>query len=79
MTYQVSVTKKGQMTIPKEVREKLGIKTPDRVKVKLNEDNETLKIERIADIAELAGKFKASPGKDALAARKHMEENYKRG
>ncbi|HTE21441.1 MAG TPA: AbrB/MazE/SpoVT family DNA-binding domain-containing protein [Candidatus Limnocylindria bacterium] len=31
MIYTVSITKKGQMTIPKDVRERLGVDAPGKV------------------------------------------------
>jgi AbrB family looped-hinge helix DNA binding protein len=31
MTYSGSVTSKGQVTVPKEIRERLGLKTGDRL------------------------------------------------
>lgn len=76
MILQATVTQKGQVTIPKKFREKLGIKPYD--KVNFEEKEGYLKITPVVDILDLAGKYQAPKGKTALKAREKMEKNYKR-
>lgn len=76
MTQTVSITKKGQMTLPKEFQKALGVKTPSKVRVSLDRKRKTIKVETIPSILELGGKLKAPKGKSALKAREHMETHY---
>ena len=78
MDYTVAVTKKGQMTLPKKIREFFDIKTPDRVVLEIDRKNKAIKIEALPDIMELAGKFKAPKGKSALKSRQYFEKHYHR-
>lgn len=50
-----TVTSKGQVTIPRDVREALGIQTGDRLYFRL--EGETARVSRIPDFLELAGTF----------------------
>lgn len=78
MPYLVSVTKKGQMTLPKDIREILAIIPPAKVLVDFDKESKSFKIESLPDIMELAGKVKVSRGKSALKARKYLEKRYSR-
>lgn len=73
---QSTVTQKGQVTIPKKFREKLGIGVYEKVNIEAKKDH--LKITPVVDILELAGKYYAPKGKNALKAREEMAKNYKR-
>ena len=50
----VSVSEKGQATIPKELREKHGITTPGKVRVRENEDGEIV-VEPVPSLREMRG------------------------
>lgn len=50
----VSVTSQGQATIPKEIRERLNISTPGRVRFRTEKDG-TVTIEPVRDIREFRG------------------------
>jgi len=50
----VTVTRKGQATIPKEFRERLGITTPGRVKFSKQEDG-SIVVESVKSIREFRG------------------------
>jgi AbrB family looped-hinge helix DNA binding protein len=71
-----TITQKGQVTIPIEMRKSLGIKSYSRVKISLV--NKTIKLEATPDILDLAGFIKAPKGMNALKAREHMQTHYKR-
>jgi len=49
-----SVTQKGQITIPKDIRDKLGLKEYDRVMV--TEKDNKISIEPVKDILDIVGK-----------------------
>ncbi|KXB07825.1 hypothetical protein AKJ56_02255 [candidate division MSBL1 archaeon SCGC-AAA382N08] len=73
MPYKVSVTEKGQMTIPKKIRETLGIK--GQVEVEMDQEQEMIKIKNIPDLSEVKGMIE-NPGQDVLGIRERMEEEY---
>lgn len=73
---RATLTSKGQLTIPKEVRERLGLRSGDRVSFEFEGDSVLLKIERRKSLDELKGSLPATreyPGKEAerRAAREH--------
>lgn len=71
-----TVTQKGQVTIPVEIRNILGIKPYSKVKMYVA--NKAVKLEPMPDILELAGFIKAPKGMNALKAREYMQTHYKR-
>lgn len=74
--FTTNVTQKGQITLPKSLREKLSIEPYDKVVVKKAGNH--LKIYPTQDILDIAGKYQAKKGQSALKARELMERNYKR-
>ena len=73
---RATLTSKGQLTIPKEVRERLGLRRGDRVVFEFEGDSVLLKVERSRSLEELKGSLPATrkyPGKEAEreAAREH--------
>jgi antitoxin PrlF len=64
MACDATLTSKGQTTIPKEIRESLGMKTGDRMTFTLLPDGTVLlrlKNKRVADLAGLLHKEGQSP------------------
>jgi len=51
------LTSKGQITIPKEVRERLGLKDQDRVLFTVDDEGARLHVVRRPTVAGLAGRF----------------------
>ncbi len=51
---RATITSKGQITIPKEVRDRLGLKPGDRVEIYLEPDGRAV-IERTIKLEELIG------------------------
>ncbi len=77
MQLTTTVTQKGQITIPKSLRDKFGIKSFS--KVYLEADKGSIKITSSFDILDLAGKFKVKDRKKSvLLAREEMEKNFNR-
>lgn len=52
---EATVTSKGQITLPKEVRTKLGLKQGDRVRFVIEDDGRVRLLPAKRDISELVG------------------------
>ncbi len=65
------MTSKGQVTVSANLREALGLKTGDRVKMMLQDDG-SVKLERIKEIAEVLASFPKFDGKPMTV--REMEE-----
>jgi AbrB family looped-hinge helix DNA binding protein len=78
MTYTSSVTQKGQITLPKNARDKLNIKTHQKVTIKVEKDH--IKILPAEDILNIAGflKDKVKHPANILDARDNFEKGYLR-
>ena len=61
MDVGATVTSKGQITLPKSVREALGLKTGDRVLFRVHEDRAVLA--KVPDFLQLAGSVPVPPSK----------------
>ena len=73
---RATLTSKGQLTVPKEVRERLGLRRGDRVVFEFEGNSVRLKVERSRSLEELKGSLPATrkyPGKEVerQAAREH--------
>lgn len=71
-----TVTQKGQITIPKEFRQRLNIELNSRVSLKMGK--KYLQVAPLKDILDLAGKYKPRVKKSVLKAREKFEEKYQR-
>ena len=80
MTYYSTVTSKGQMTLPADIREKLHIKPGQRVAIRLNNQGEAV-IEPAMGVQELRQKAYESLAKRGIGADqvREMALNYKNG
>jgi AbrB family looped-hinge helix DNA binding protein len=76
MTYSSTVTQKGQVTIPKRLRDSLGIKKNQ--KVTIEQEKDYIKISPTEDILDLAGSLKDISDKPILESREAFENNYSR-
>ena len=75
MTKQAKVTSKGQITIPREVRRRLGVRAGDRVQ--FDEDAKGMRISAVrkeSPFARYAGIGNPGIGKGRKAIRKYMKE-----
>ena len=73
----VTVTSKGQATIPKEFREKLHIGTPGRVRFVENEEGEIV-IRPVRRPAEMRGELATSTAEDERSATGLLDEERER-
>lgn len=77
MQLVTTITQKGQVTIPKPLREKFGIKSFS--KLYIEDEGSSIKITPSYDILDLAGKLKPlGRKKSVLSARSELENSYKR-
>lgn len=74
--YLATVTQKGQVTIPQELRTKYGVKLLG--KIKLEASNGFIKLTPSEDILDLAGTLKPKIKRPVLKAREEMEKTYQR-
>lgn len=80
MMYHTTLTEKWQMTIPKKVRQALGITRPGRIVVGVEPKRKAFLIDQTPSIFDVAGKFKPRRNKnvDVLKAREYFERHYGR-
>lgn len=71
-----SLTQKGQVTLPKRMRDTLGMDPFDKVVVEKGKG--FIKVSPTKDILNLAGTFFPKTKKPVLLARKAIEKSYKR-
>ncbi len=76
LSFTTSVTQKGQITLPKKLREKYGIAVFSKVVIAA--DKSGILIEPTQDILSLAGTFIPKKSKSVMNAREAMEKNYQR-
>ena len=74
---KATLTSKGQLTIPKGIRDRLGVKPGDRLLFETEGDSVLVRVERRTTLKELAGSLRARkeyPGKEAEreAAKRHL-------
>mgnify|MGYP001613696973 FL=1 len=78
MTYQTTITRKGQITIPKEMRVALHLKEGKKIFLELEPQKKKIWIASHPDITELAGTFRTKKKIDVVKAREYMEKHYER-
>lgn len=77
MSYQTTITRKGQITIPKEIREILKLEGGKRLDVEFERKKKEIKIKPAPDILDLAGTFKPEKVINAVKVRELMTRKYK--
>lgn len=77
MTYYVSLTSQGQMSIPAKLRRQLGLEKTRKVMVRADEGK--LIVEPVRDILELRGVFASKKKFSRAAERRAFEEALARG
>lgn len=76
MQFVTTVTQKGQVTIPKYLREAFKIKRMSKVAILASRNQ--LVIQPLEDIVDLAGTLKPKQKRSILKARAEMERSYHR-
>ena len=81
MIISTSVTSKWQMTIPKAVRNAIGLKRPGRVMLTVEPKRKAFRIDQPLSILDLAGAFTPKDKRkivSAVKARELLETSYER-
>lgn len=78
MSYQSTMTRKGQITIPKEIRKDWGLEGGEKLDIDYEKEKKKATIKPAPDILDLAGTFKPKKKINVLKARKWMEKHYER-
>ncbi|HEX9721914.1 MAG TPA: AbrB/MazE/SpoVT family DNA-binding domain-containing protein [Candidatus Paceibacterota bacterium] len=78
MTYSTTITKKGQITIPKKLRDALRVRAGERLTVELEKSKEAIRIKPAMSLRELAGSFRVKKPIDPVKIREYMEKHYQR-
>lgn len=76
MTYTSTITKRGQITIPKEIREIFDLKAGEKVLIEAEKKYREIKVKSTPSIFELAGKFKPKKIANAVKIREKMTRIY---
>lgn len=78
MTYLTTVTSKGQITIPKKIRDILLIGNNRTLSIEFEKKRKEVRITPSLDFLEIAKNIKVKRKLDVLKAREYMETHYER-
>ncbi|OGL72423.1 hypothetical protein A3D69_02435 [Candidatus Uhrbacteria bacterium RIFCSPHIGHO2_02_FULL_54_11] len=78
MAYQTTITTKGQITIPKAIRDMLGLRPSSRVFVDFDMEKQEASIKASNDFLSVAKSIHVKKPADPLVARERMESVYER-
>lgn len=74
MIYRTNITQKGQLTIPKPIRDELKLKP--NIQVIISFENKTLKIKPSQTLLDIAGTFRPKNVVSAVSLRSKMNLSY---
>ena len=78
MVYSTTITKKSQITIPKKLRDTLGLSPDKKILLEFESEKKELKLKPHPDILDLAGTFVPKRKVDVLKAREALDRFYER-
>lgn len=78
MTYFTTITSKGQITIPKKIRDMLLIGKSRSLSVEFEKGKKEVRITLPLDFLEIAKQIKVKKNIDPVKAREYMETHYER-
>ncbi len=78
MPYQTTITQKGQITIPKTIRDTLSLDRYKKLSIEIKRDKKEITIRPTPDFLEIAKKIKVKKKLDPVKAREYMETHYER-
>ncbi|MEA2064720.1 MAG: AbrB/MazE/SpoVT family DNA-binding domain-containing protein [Patescibacteria group bacterium] len=73
---ETTMTSKGQIVIPKKIRDILKLKTSQKITLELLKDKQEVKLKSGPDILDLAGKYKFKKIIPATKLREKFEKEY---
>jgi AbrB family looped-hinge helix DNA binding protein len=76
--YQATITKKGQVLIPKKIRDVFHIGADEKLSFFLREKENEIVIRPMRDILDLAGTYKPKKRISALRLRETLDKKYER-
>lgn len=78
MSYIRTLTQKGQVTLPKELRDFLGIRPTEKVGMFIDAVHGDVRIVAAKKLSSLAGAIRVKKAKNAVALRRQLERSYQR-
>lgn len=78
MTYLTTITKKGQITIPKEIRNIFNLEEGKKLELELEREKREVRIKPTHDFLKFVKKIKVKKKVDPVKAREYMEKFYVR-
>jgi AbrB family looped-hinge helix DNA binding protein len=78
MNYQATITKKGQILVPKKIRDYFHIHTNQKLSFEIADKEGGFVVRPTRDILDLAGHFHPKKTVSALHVREEFEKHYER-
>lgn len=78
MAHQTTMTKKGQITIPKNIRDTLGLRAGGKLTVSLEKGGRTIAIKPPQDFLAVARGIKTKKKVDPVRVRESLDKRYER-
>ena len=78
MTYQTTITRKGQLTLPKAVRKLMKLPLGSRVELRPDARGAKLAIRAMPSLKSLGPSFAVKKPKNPVSLRGRMERHYRR-
>ncbi len=78
MTYQATITEKGQILVPKKIRDYFHIRANQKLSFEIREREGGFVVRPTRDILDLAGHFHPKKTVSALRVREQFEKQYER-
>ena len=78
LIYQTTLTQKGQITIPKSIRDALHLASNQTIRLRLAANKKMAVIEPSENFLELAARVKVQKRVNPVQARQQLEQHYDR-
>ncbi len=78
MAYSTTITQKGQVTIPKTIREMFQLNRYKKITIEVKKQKQEITLKPAYDFLEVARKIKVKKKIDPVKARAYMETHYER-